>query len=67
VINAGCCIYQKPRLFGESDDESDDDEHGCTDHCRGHGKKDFQKLEDGEYSGQSADKDGTGQTPGPTE
>lgn len=44
-----CCIYQKPRIFGESsDDESndEDDDHGCTDHCRGHGKKDYRKSAD---------------------
>jgi len=61
---AGCCIYQKPRIFGESDDESDDDDenHGCTDHCRGHGKKDYRKLPDNTPPG--PDKDGLGQSPG---
>jgi len=66
-VNAGCCIYEKPRIFGQSDDESDDDDddHGCTDHCRGHGKKDYCKSADHASSGQSPDKDGAGQTPGP--
>jgi len=27
-----CCIYEKPKEFGESDTESDDD----CDHCNGH-------------------------------
>lgn len=34
-----CCIYEKPRMFGESSDEDDDD---CTGHCRGHKRKCFQ-------------------------
>lgn len=60
--DTGCCIYEKPRIFGESDDESDDDDddHGCTDHCRGHGKKDYRKSADN-----ASDKDGAGQAPGP--
>ncbi|XP_045200279.2 E3 ubiquitin-protein ligase PPP1R11-like [Mercenaria mercenaria] len=33
-----CCIYEKPRMFGESSDEDDDD---CTGHCRGHKDKCF--------------------------
>ena len=63
-VNPGCCIYEKPRIFGESDDESDDDDgddHGCTDHCRGHGTKDYRKAADNASSGQ----DDAGQTPGP--
>ncbi|GFV69716.1 protein phosphatase 1 regulatory subunit 11 [Trichonephila clavipes] len=28
-----CCIYEKPRMFGESSSESDDDE---CEHCKGH-------------------------------
>lgn len=31
-----CCIYEKPREFGESSSDSDDDECG---HCRGHVEK----------------------------
>ena len=63
-MNAGCCIYEKPRIFGQSDDESDDDddddgdEHGCTEHCRGHGIKDYRKAADNTSSGQ--DKDSAG-------
>lgn len=34
----GCCIYEKPKLFGESSSDEDDDE---TDHCRGHKGKCF--------------------------
>ncbi|XP_059177933.1 E3 ubiquitin-protein ligase PPP1R11-like isoform X2 [Physella acuta] len=35
-----CCIYEKPKVFGESDTSSDeDDNEGCTPHCRGHKKK----------------------------
>jgi len=49
-VDAGCCIYEKPRIFGQSDDESDDDdggdEHGCTERCRGHGMKDYRKSTD---------------------
>jgi len=62
-VTAGCCIYEKPRIFGESDDESDDDdhEHGCTDHCRGHGKKDYRKSADNPSSGPGS----VGETPGP--
>ena len=55
-VNAGCCIYEKPRIFGESsDDESndEDDDHGCTDHCRGHGKKDYRKSADDGSPGES--------------
>jgi len=62
-VNVGCCIYEKPRIFGESDDESDDnDDHdpGCTDHCRGHGKKDYRKSADNASSGLSRDRDGAG-------
>ncbi|XP_025112465.1 E3 ubiquitin-protein ligase PPP1R11-like isoform X3 [Pomacea canaliculata] len=33
-----CCIYEKPKLFGESSSDEDDDE---TDHCRGHKGKCF--------------------------
>jgi protein phosphatase 1 regulatory subunit 11 len=36
---SGCCIYEKPKLFGESSEEDDDDECG---HCRGHKKKCYQ-------------------------
>ena len=28
----GCCIYEKPRMFGESSSEDEDE----TGHCRGH-------------------------------
>lgn len=42
----GCCIYEKPKMFGESSDEEDDD-HDCTNHCRGHkSKKDFRRDHD---------------------
>ncbi|KAM9326224.1 E3 ubiquitin-protein ligase PPP1R11 [Gastrophryne carolinensis] len=35
-----CCIYEKPRAFGESSTESEDDDEGCDSaHCiRGHKK-----------------------------
>lgn len=39
--NPGCCIYEKPRAFGESSTESDEEEEeGCGHtHCvRGHRK-----------------------------
>ena len=32
-----CCIYVKPKKFGESDTESSEDE--CPDHCGPHRKK----------------------------
>lgn len=35
-----CCIYEKPKLFGESSSE-DDDPDQCPDHC--HGSKRFHK------------------------
>lgn len=38
-----CCIYSKPRIFGESssDSDSDDDDDGCAHnaYCTGHKKK----------------------------
>ncbi|KAI8771164.1 E3 ubiquitin-protein ligase PPP1R11 [Biomphalaria glabrata] len=36
-----CCIYEKPKVFGESDSSSssDDENDDCTAHCRGHKKK----------------------------
>lgn len=40
VYYTGCCIYEKPRVFGESSDESGDDDD-CTDSCHGHKKKCF--------------------------
>lgn len=40
---SGCCVYEKPRQFGESSSESegDDDEEGCgSAHCiLGHGRR----------------------------
>lgn len=37
---AGCCIYEKPKVFGESDTSSDEEDNdGCTPHCKGHKKK----------------------------
>lgn len=47
VSVAGCCIYEKPKIFGQSSDEDDDDDHDCTDHCRGHkSKKDYRHDHD---------------------
>ncbi|GFO48991.1 protein phosphatase 1 regulatory subunit 11 [Plakobranchus ocellatus] len=36
-----CCIYEKPKVFGESDSSSEDEDgdDSCTPHCRGHKKK----------------------------
>lgn len=36
LLILGCCIYKKPRQFGESSSESDDDE---CDNCFGHVEK----------------------------
>ena len=38
---AGCCIYSKPKMFGDSSSESDSDEDGCPHnaYCTGHKKK----------------------------
>ncbi|XP_051899921.1 E3 ubiquitin-protein ligase PPP1R11 [Pristis pectinata] len=38
-----CCIYEKPRAFGESSSESEDEDGGCGNaHCvRGHHKKPY--------------------------
>ena len=33
-----CCIYVKPKKFGESDTESSDEDE-CPDHCGGHKKQ----------------------------
>ncbi|CAH1785289.1 unnamed protein product [Owenia fusiformis] len=53
-----CCIYEKPKLFGESSDE-DSDHDDCTGHCRGHKKKCFRdhndKTEHAEEGGESHD------------
>ncbi|CAG5048143.1 unnamed protein product [Parnassius apollo] len=40
-----CCIYEKPRRFGESDSESSDDE---CEHCFGHVEQRRQKRQAGE-------------------
>lgn len=36
-----CCIYSKPKIFGESSSESDSDGDGCNHnaYCTGHKKK----------------------------
>ncbi|CAG5119631.1 unnamed protein product [Candidula unifasciata] len=35
-----CCIYRKPKVFGEADtSSSSDSDDSCTEHCRGHKKK----------------------------
>ncbi|BFZ20294.1 hypothetical protein BsWGS_23333 [Bradybaena similaris] len=36
-----CCIYQKPKVFGETETSSSDSEDDCTAHCHGHKKKCF--------------------------
>ena len=36
---SGCCIYEKPKLFGESSSEEEDNDDGCGQNCRGHKKK----------------------------
>lgn len=50
-----CCIHEKPRIFGESSDEDDDD---CTGHCHGHKKKCYRA------DGTQGENDGN-QPPGP--
>ncbi|XP_013403952.1 E3 ubiquitin-protein ligase PPP1R11 [Lingula anatina] len=40
-----CCIYEKPKIFGE-DSSSDSDSDGECDHCRGHTPKDFTQKGD---------------------
>lgn len=44
-INAGCCIYHKPRDFGESSssDENDDDDNKCDCHEHRVAKKKLKK------------------------
>ncbi|XP_060595767.1 E3 ubiquitin-protein ligase PPP1R11-like [Ruditapes philippinarum] len=52
-----CCIYEKPRMFGESSDEDDD----CTGHCRGHKGKCYKgdgPADDGGASGGGSDQAG---------
>jgi len=39
-----CCVYEKPKLFGESSDDDDSGDDGCTNHCRGHRKRDYNRL-----------------------
>jgi len=40
-----CCIYKKPKVFGESDTSSDDsDADDCTAHCHGHKKKCYKHV-----------------------
>lgn len=34
-IKTGCCIYKKPKEFGESSSSEDDSDDEC-DHCKGH-------------------------------
>ncbi|CAH3105013.1 unnamed protein product [Porites lobata] len=40
-ISKCCCIYSKPKMFGDSSSESDSDEDGCSHnaYCTGHKKK----------------------------
>lgn len=35
VYLVGCCIYKKPKEFGESSSSEDDSDDEC-DHCKGH-------------------------------
>jgi hypothetical protein len=35
AVCVGCCIYHKPRKFGESDSESDGDSDNEAHHCMG--------------------------------
>ncbi|XP_062904210.1 E3 ubiquitin-protein ligase PPP1R11 [Mobula hypostoma] len=48
-----CCIYEKPRAFGESSSESEDEDGGCGNaHCiRGH-KKAVHPSHSSEHSNQ---------------
>jgi protein phosphatase 1 regulatory subunit 11 len=42
----GCCIYSKPKIFGESSSsESDSDDDGCPHnaYCTGHKNKSYDK------------------------
>ena len=41
LFNIGCCIYSKPKIFGDSSSESDSDDEGChhNAYCTGHKKK----------------------------
>ena len=40
-LNIGCCIYSKPKMFGDSSSESESDDEGCqhNSYCTGHKKK----------------------------
>jgi len=49
-----CCIYEKPKLFGE-DSSEDDSDHGCTNHCRGHRKQDYCRLPEANQQSDSVD------------
>ncbi|XP_039624637.1 E3 ubiquitin-protein ligase PPP1R11 [Polypterus senegalus] len=52
-----CCIFEKPRQFGESSTESEDEDDGCGNaHCiRGHRKKGGGSLPDSGHGQQSHD------------
>ncbi|XP_072888601.1 E3 ubiquitin-protein ligase PPP1R11 [Hemitrygon akajei] len=48
-----CCIYEKPRAFGESSSESEDEDSGCgNEHCiRGHKKPDHSSKHSNQEQG----------------
>ena len=46
-FNSGCCVYEKPKMFGESSDEDDDD---FTCNCRGHKDKCFKHDHDHDHN-----------------
>lgn len=53
----GCCIYNKPKAFGESSSESDDE----CDNCQGH----VERRKKNQAEGHSQPEDSTGNSPPP--
>ncbi|KAL5012562.1 hypothetical protein ScPMuIL_011113 [Solemya velum] len=56
-----CCIYEKPKIFGESSSSEGDSDDDCTGSCRGHKKKCYRHDHpDDPGAGHSQDVDNAG-------
>ena len=58
LLFTGCCIYSKPRMFGESSSEDSDSSGDETDHCKGHKGKCYQHSGGGVGAKQDTDRGG---------